>query len=42
MSVRPAGDFKTTYQRDMALLDTAFYRVGFAVLAVILLLAPLW
>lgn len=41
MSVRPAGDFKTTYVQDMALLDTRFYRVGFVVLVVGLLAAPL-
>lgn len=41
MSVRPAGDFKTTYVRDMALLDTAFYRAGFALLLAALLAAPL-
>jgi branched-chain amino acid transport system permease protein len=41
MSVRPAGDFKTTYVQDMALLDTVFYRAGFAALLVALLVAPL-
>ncbi len=42
MSLRPAGDFKTAYQQDMALLDTAFFRAGFVVLIVLLLLAPRW
>lgn len=42
MSVRPAGDFKTSYVQDMAILDTVFYRVGFLVLVAVLLLAPLW
>src|SRR5438552_2896248 len=32
MSVRPAGDFKTSYVQDMAILDTRSYRLGFAVL----------
>ncbi len=40
MSVRPAGDFKTAYGRDMALLDIRFNRVGFALLVVALVLAP--
>jgi len=40
MSVRPAGDFKTAYGQDMALLDTRFYRVGFALLVVGLVFAP--
>ena len=40
MSTRPAGDFKTTYAADMALLDTRFYRVGFILLLVGLILAP--
>jgi len=40
MSVRPAGDFKTTFATDMALLDTLFFRVGFGLLLVGLLLAP--
>lgn len=42
MSVRPAGDFKTSYVQDMAILDTVFYRIGFLVLVAVLLLAPLW
>src|SRR2546428_13932412 len=42
MSVRPAGDFKTSYVQDMAILDTRFYRLGFAVLVAGLLLAPWW
>ncbi len=42
MSTRPAGDFKITYERDMALLDTAFYRVGFVGLLLLLFLAPRW
>ncbi len=42
MSTRPAGDFKISYARDMALLDTAFYQVGFVVLLLVLLLAPRW
>jgi branched-chain amino acid transport system permease protein len=40
MSVRPAGDFKTAYVQDMALLDTRFFRLGFAALLAALLLAP--
>ncbi|MDR7522511.1 MAG: branched-chain amino acid ABC transporter permease [Armatimonadota bacterium] len=40
MSVRPSGDFKTTFAADMALLDTLFYRVGFLLLLAGLLLAP--
>src|SRR5437667_151970 len=40
MSVRPAGDFKTSYVQDMALLETRFYRLGFTVLVAGLLLAP--
>lgn len=40
MSTRPAGDFKTAYVQDMALLDTRFYRIGFALLAMGLLAAP--
>ncbi|HET8678962.1 MAG TPA: branched-chain amino acid ABC transporter permease [bacterium] len=40
MSVRPAGDFKTAYGQDMALLDTRFYRVGFIVLVIALIFAP--
>ena len=40
MSVRPAGDFKISFAWDMALLDTRFYRVGFAVLVGALVLAP--
>jgi branched-chain amino acid transport system permease protein len=40
MSTRPAGDFKTTYAADMALLDTRFYRVGFVVLLLGLVAAP--
>src|SRR5207249_726311 len=42
MSVRPAGDFKTSYVQDMAILDTRSYRLGFAVLVAGLLLAPWW
>ncbi|HEV8339626.1 MAG TPA: branched-chain amino acid ABC transporter permease [bacterium] len=42
MSIRPAGDFKTAYPHDMALLDTRFTRVGFLLLAAGLALAPLW
>src|SRR5207247_3658947 len=42
MSVRPAGDFKTSYVQDMAILDTRLYRLGFAVLVAGLLLAPWW
>ncbi|HEY3248104.1 MAG TPA: branched-chain amino acid ABC transporter permease [bacterium] len=42
MSRRPAGDFKTTYAADMALLDTRFYRVGFWALLLVLALAPWW
>ncbi len=42
MSLRPAGDFKTTYAADMALLDTRLYRAGFWVLLAALALAPLW
>ncbi len=42
MSVRPAGDFKTTYAGDMAILDTVFLRAGFAVLVAGMLLAPVW
>ncbi len=41
MSVRPAGDFKTSYARDMALLDIRFYRAGFGLLLLVLGLAPL-
>ncbi len=41
MSVRPAGDFKTTYVQDMALLDTRFDRLGFAALVALMLAAPL-
>ncbi|MDR7542893.1 MAG: branched-chain amino acid ABC transporter permease [Armatimonadota bacterium] len=40
MSTRPAGDFKTAYAQDMALLDTRFYRIGFVLLAMALLAAP--
>lgn len=40
MSSRPAGDFKTTYAADMALLDTWFYRIGFGLLLAGLVLAP--
>jgi len=40
MSIRPAGDFKTAYARDMALLDIRFNRVGFVLLAAALVLAP--
>ncbi len=40
MSVRPAGDFKASYARDMALLDIRFHRAGFALLLAALLLAP--
>ncbi|MDQ7828675.1 MAG: branched-chain amino acid ABC transporter permease [Armatimonadota bacterium] len=42
MAVRPAGTFKTTYAADMALLDTRFDQVGFALLLLALLLAPWW
>ena len=42
MSLRPSGDFKTTYVQDMAILDTRFYRIGFGVLLAGLVLAPLW
>ncbi|MDQ7843277.1 MAG: branched-chain amino acid ABC transporter permease [Armatimonadota bacterium] len=42
MAVRPAGDFKTSYRQDMALLDTAFYRWGFGLLVAALILAPFW
>ncbi|HEV8354938.1 MAG TPA: branched-chain amino acid ABC transporter permease [bacterium] len=42
MSIRPAGDFKTTYAADMALLDTRFYRAGFLAVLLALALAPLW
>lgn len=42
MAVRPAGDFKVSYGQDMALLDTAFYRWGFAALVLALVLAPVW
>jgi branched-chain amino acid transport system permease protein len=42
MSVRPAGDFKTTYADDMAILDTRWYRVGFSIVIAGLLLAPQW
>jgi len=42
MSVRPAGDFKTRYAADMALLDTWLYRVGFGILLVALGTAPAW
>src|SRR3972149_4150874 len=41
MSVRPAGDFKTSYARDMALLDIRFHRAGFGLLLLVLGLAPL-
>ena len=41
MSVRPAGDFKTSYARDMALLDIRFYRAGFGLLLLVFGLAPL-
>ncbi len=40
MSDRPAGDFKTAYARDMALLDTRFFRFGFLALVAGLALAP--
>ncbi len=40
MSVRPAGDFKTAYAQDMALLDTRFLRLGFLALAAGLVLGP--
>lgn len=40
MSARPAGDFKITYVQDMALLDTRFYRIGFALLAAAMVAAP--
>jgi branched-chain amino acid transport system permease protein len=40
VSSRPAGDFKTTYAADMALLDTWFYRIGFGLLLLGLALAP--
>ncbi|MGQ0571827.1 MAG: branched-chain amino acid ABC transporter permease [Armatimonadota bacterium] len=40
MSVRPAGDFKTTYAQDVALLDTRFHRVGFLLLVAALVAAP--
>ncbi len=40
MSVRPAGDFKTSFAWDMALLDTRFYRVGFILLVTALVFAP--
>jgi branched-chain amino acid transport system permease protein len=40
VSVRPAGDFKTTYVQDMALLDTPFYRRGFITLVALMLAAP--
>ncbi len=42
MSIRPAGDFKTTYVQDMAILDTLFYRTGFVLVIAGLLLAPWW
>src|SRR5947199_373341 len=42
MSVRPAGDFKTSYVQDMAILDKRSSRLGFAVLVAGLLLAPWW
>ncbi len=42
MSIRPAGDFKITYRQDLALLDTAFYRIGFVALVGLLVLAPRW
>src|SRR5437879_6553985 len=42
MSIRPAGDFKTSYVQDMAILDTRLYRLGFAMLVAGLLLAPWW
>src|SRR5207302_1626756 len=42
MSIRPAGDFKTSYVQDMAILDTRSYRLEFAVLVAGLLLAPWW
>src|SRR2546428_68508 len=32
MSLRPSGDFKTTYVQDMAILDTRFSRIGFALI----------
>lgn len=41
MSVRPAGDFKTSYARDMALLDIRFHRAGFGLLLLVFGLAPL-
>ncbi len=41
MSIRPAGDFKVSYARDMALLDIRFHRVGFLLLLAGLGLAPL-
>ena len=41
MSVRPAGDFKTSYARDMALLDIRVYRAGFGLLLLVFGLAPL-
>jgi len=42
MAVRPAGDFKIAYAQDMAILDTVFNRWGFALLLVVLVLAPWW
>src|SRR5947199_4697967 len=42
MSVRPAGEFKTSYVQDMAILETRSYRLGFAMLVAGLLLAPWW
>jgi len=40
MSIRPAGDFKISYARDLAILDIRFHRVGFGLLLLALLLAP--
>ncbi len=40
MSIRPAGDFKISYARDLAILDIRFHRVGFGLLLLVLLLAP--
>jgi len=40
MSIRPAGDFKTSYARDLAILDIRFHRVGFLILIALLLLVP--
>ncbi len=42
MTVRPAGDFVTTYAQDMAILDRRGYRVGMALLVAALALAPAW